>query len=618
MVVTVYLINTSLLAVASEQHVIGVHTKDLRCNYNDWMTSWTNHLSNQSPSIKVPPTARAVNTPLIVNNWEAMLADHPNRPLINFFLSGITEGFHIGFKEQSTPLKSAKRNLSCALQHPETVENYLTDEITLGRVAGPFQESLLPQAHISRFGVIPKHHQPNKWRLIVDLSHPTGGSVNAGIPKELCSLKYITVDSAIDYIKSIGRGALLAKIDIKNAFRLLPVHPTDRHLLSMKWKKQVFIDTCLPFGLRSAPKLFNILADLLSWILEQQKVAPVLHYLDDFLTIGPQASPSCANNLQKIKDTCFMLGIPLALEKVEGPSQCLTFLGITLDTQLMLARLPDEKLARIRNQVAAWLSRKKATKRDILSLVGLLQHATKVVTPGRTFVSRMYRLAARLKELSHFTRLTKGFRSDLRWWHLFVTHWNGRSFIDSSMPNYTIASDASGAWGCGAVFGSLWMQLAWSKEWKRLDIMAKELAPIVLSCAIWGPLLSGSRVEFHCDNSSVVDSITKGSSKEVMVMHLLRCLWFFSAHFDIRISARHIPGISNTAADQLSRNRLSEFQKLNPHTSCSSTSIPTSLLKLISPVRRDWTSPSFSRHFKRTINALQKPLPAKANINEPT
>jgi len=71
-------------------------------------------------------------------------------------------------------------------------------------------------------------------------------------------------------------------------------------------------------------------------------VTPVLHYLDDFLTIGPQDFPSCANNLQRIKDTCSMLGIPLVLEKVEGPPQ---YLGITLDSQLMLACLPDDKLS---------------------------------------------------------------------------------------------------------------------------------------------------------------------------------------------------------------------------------------------------------------------------------
>ena len=144
------------------------------------------------------------------------------------------------------------------------MQHYLTEEITLGRVTGPFPNSLRLQVQVSWFGVIPKNHQSNKWRLIVDLSHPVNGSVNGGIPKELCSLKYITVDSAIEHIKQIGQGTLLAKIDIKSAFRLLPVHPADRHLLAMRWDQHIFIDKCLPFDLRSAPKLFNILADLLS------------------------------------------------------------------------------------------------------------------------------------------------------------------------------------------------------------------------------------------------------------------------------------------------------------------------------------------------------------------
>ena len=84
-------------------------------------------------------------------------------------------------------------------------------------------------------------------------------NINDGIPKDLCSLTYITVDTAIKHIITLGPGTLLAKLDIKSAFCLRPVHPGDRHLLAMRWNKQLYIDTCLPFGLRSA------LNFLISW-----------------------------------------------------------------------------------------------------------------------------------------------------------------------------------------------------------------------------------------------------------------------------------------------------------------------------------------------------------------
>ena len=194
----------------------------------------------------------------------AVLSARSPKPKADFlFLSGLTNGFRIGYDTQES-LKSAKRNLACALEHQDVVNQYLAEELIQGRVAGPYHISWAPHMHISRFGVIPKHHQPNKWRLIIDLSHPSNHSVNDRIPKPLCSLSYTTIDSAICQILKLGRGTLLAKTDIKHAFRLLPVHPSDRHLLAMCWHNQIFVDTCLLFGLRSAPKLFNILADLLS------------------------------------------------------------------------------------------------------------------------------------------------------------------------------------------------------------------------------------------------------------------------------------------------------------------------------------------------------------------
>ena len=119
-------------------------------------------------------------------------------------------------------------------------------------------------------------------------------------------------------------------------------------------------------------------------------------------------------------------------EKLEGPSQSLTFLGIVLDTQRMEARLPDDdKLLKVRTQLATWLGKKKDTKREILSLVGLLQHATKVVKSGKTFLSRMYWRAAKLRELHYYTKLTKYFRSDLQWWDVFINSWNGISFLEN-------------------------------------------------------------------------------------------------------------------------------------------------------------------------------------------
>ena len=79
----------------------------------------------------------------------------------------------------------------------------------------------------------------------------------------------------------------------------------------------------------------------------------------------------------------------------------------------MEARLPEEKLSKLRQEVAEWIDRMEAKKHEILSLVGSLQHATKVVHCNRAFVSRMYTTAAKVKELHYYTRLYTEFRSDL-------------------------------------------------------------------------------------------------------------------------------------------------------------------------------------------------------------
>ena len=106
-----------------------------------------------------------------------------------------------------------------AEQHPEIVDCYLAKECRLGRVRGPWEATQLPDVHISKFGVIPKPHQQGEWRLIVNLSHPAGGSVNDGIEAELCSLKYPSVDDAVRKLLVKIPGTLMAKVGIESAYR---------------------------------------------------------------------------------------------------------------------------------------------------------------------------------------------------------------------------------------------------------------------------------------------------------------------------------------------------------------------------------------------------------------
>ena len=209
------------------------------------------------------------------------------------------------------------------------VTDYLQAECTLGRVISPLEASP-PGLMVSKFGVIPKKYQLGKWRLILDLSYPQGQSVNDGIDQAMSAIAYLSVDVTAQLILHMGQGALLSKVDIKEAYRIVPIHRQDWHLLGMKWIKQYYVDTCLPFGLRSALKILSAIADALQWTLTQHGSPASIHYLDDYLFIEPPGSQGKAQATVTL--LLQVLGVPTAPNKMEGPSTCLTFLSIELDS----------------------------------------------------------------------------------------------------------------------------------------------------------------------------------------------------------------------------------------------------------------------------------------------
>ena len=176
--------------------------------------------------------------------------------------------------------------------------------------------------------------------------------MNGGIESEVCSLNYTSVDQAVRVVTERGRLTEIAKFDNESAYCLIPVHPDDRLLLGMNWREQLYVDAALQFGLRSAPKIFNAVADALQWILKRQGVNNLLHYLDDFMLFGDPGSSECQVALDGVLRLCQCLGVPIAAHKTEGPTTCLTFLGIELDSDAMEVRLPRDKLQRLKREIA--------------------------------------------------------------------------------------------------------------------------------------------------------------------------------------------------------------------------------------------------------------------------
>ena len=87
---------------------------------------------------------------------------------------------------------------------------------------------------MSPVGLIPKS-EPNKWRLIVNLLYPHGHSINDGVSSELASVSYASVDDAVQLILQLGKGSEFVKLDLKQAYRQVSIHPYDHHLFGIVW-----------------------------------------------------------------------------------------------------------------------------------------------------------------------------------------------------------------------------------------------------------------------------------------------------------------------------------------------------------------------------------------------
>ena len=461
---------------------------------------------------------------------------------------------------------------------PDIVTKKLNQEVKAGRISGPYQHSPFEQFIISPLGLREKKVK-GQFRVIHDLSYPYNEkSVNSNISRDDSSVQYASIVDAIKYVNIFGKNCYMAKSDIKSAFRIIPIHPTDRHLLGMKWMGEYYFDNCLPMGCSSSCNIFETFSTALEWIVKQHcPGVGIVHVLDDFLFISENYQ-SCQLALDRFIKICEDIGVPLAPDKTEGPTQSLPFVGINIDTVSMTASLPDDKVVKFLDNIEECLSVKSITFQKLQSICGMLNFACGVIPQARAFIRRMYNLGIGISKPYYKVKMTKEVKSDLQVWKSFLMYYNSQNVMLDykwiSDQNLRMFTDAASTIGFGGYFDSYWFYGSWSQNCLGMNIALLELYPIVLAIHLWYKKLKNKCLTIHSDNMAVVHIINQSTSKDASIMKLVRKLVLKCMSENIYIRAVHILGRLNECSDFLSRDKVPQARKVNPRLTEHPENIP--------------------------------------------
>ncbi|KAJ8307155.1 hypothetical protein KUTeg_015239 [Tegillarca granosa] len=336
-------------------------------------------------------------------------------------------------------------------------------------------------------------------------------------------------------LAQLGPGALAARLDIKSAFRLLPIHPSDIELIGFKIDNYYFIDKCLPFGCSISCSLFEKFSTFLQWLfIFRSRCDNIVHYLDDFILAGTADSNDCKHLMKCFTDICFEIGVPLAHDKTIGPTPVLVFLGLEINTIEMNVKIPFEKLNTLKQLLLCLLNKKKTTLKELQSVVSLLNFCTRAIPPARAFNRRFYDAMVGLSKPFHRIRINLQMKEDIQIWLTFLELFNGIVSYDTSKwisdfeINHFTDSAGGSKFGCSAIFGTHWSYIQWPRSWHNKPIL-KDVTFLELGNASSTIRTYISAIAYQCKIKNVND-VTQSFIIKKMLTGL--------RHIDKRIDTR--------------------------------------------------------------------------------
>ena len=411
-------------------------------------------------------------------------------------------------------------------------------------------------------------------RPITDCRRPLGQSINNYMQSVCEDFSYISLDQVTS---SISPGVYFSVLDVKSAYRSVNVFPEHRQYQGFVWNYEdgrgdkCYEDNCLCFGLRCAPFIYTQITEFVVRCLNRQGFQHVYGYLDDFIVVG-SSEVECKSAMSALIDLLHEFGFIISWKKVVPPSQCVTYLGIELESVNMPLRLPDKKVIKLKDLVTEFSQKSSCTLRELQVLAGHLAHASTVVRGGRTFSRRVINLLRYSGPDCAICVLPDWFHDDLEWWMNFCQVFNGYAKIISDNREWEIQIETdSSMTGFGARWGTYWFLGVWHSPFPpdffpsvhyaappdsyddTMDINLLELWPIVVAAGKWGHLWRNAKVRVFTDNTQVMSVINTGRSRSARCMAWVRELFWISFLYNFHMVASRVSYKENVVPDFLSR-----------------------------------------------------------------
>jgi hypothetical protein len=520
---------------------------------------------------------------LNANAWEVLLQPYPGElgtQLGNILRYGCMLGYEGPERFQITP------NLKTAFDLPHVMDKNVHCDLELGRIVRvekptfPFQSSPL--------GFVPKSN--GKHRKIHHLSAPDKKSVNDFIPEQAAYIEFVAFERVLQMVADAGVDCDLFTRDQKDAYRAIPIAPYQRWLMGFEWRGVYYTEAVLPFGLSSAPFIYNLFAEGLHWILKSYfRWEFFEHYLDDTM-IALRAALVAEGGGQKLETeyelVTTLLGVLCNVDK-NNRGRKVKWLGRMVDSHTMTVSVPEDKLQRIIDLTKHALKEGSLTLLEAQSLAGLLAFCAPAVQLGYLFCRRLWTFIASFRKgwpRAYRKRIPAPVREDLEWWNkLFPVHNGVRFFDDEKREVVHLFTDA-----CGLGLGGFYINGLGSEDcrWQEhvakiprsqsyqiqsqqdasqpFDINIEEVTAVLQAFKIWGQAWRGKTLVVYSDNTTTQLGLVKQSVKSAANVPLREVL-LRAAQMDIRVEPRRVIGEDNGLADALSRFLQHKISNWCPH-----------------------------------------------------